>query len=87
MVFAEKCFPGTLDRKKKLKNLEFGHNLLHCPHALSLTAQENEDFGRPRTRPRRYSDSNLYCKARDEDIRENNQRALLATTVFYLKWL
>ena len=47
---------------------EFGHHLLHYPHTLSFTGQETEDLGRPGTRRRSNSDSNLYFKARDGDI-------------------
>lgn len=39
----------------------------HCPLALPFTAQETEDLERPRERRRRNSDSNLYCKSRDEE--------------------
>ncbi len=39
----------------------------------SFTAQETDDGERPRKRRRRNSDSNLYCKERYEEVRENNK--------------
>ena len=39
----------------------------------SFTAQKTEDIERPRKRRRRNSDSNLYCKARDEEVKEGKK--------------
>lgn len=38
-------------------------------------AQDAEDLERPRKRRRRNSDSNLYCKARDEEIEKGKKEA------------
>jgi len=48
---------------------------IHCPPALSLTAQVTEDLERPRERRRRNSDSSLYCKARDATTVQSEREA------------
>ena len=42
-------------------------------HPLSFTAPETEDDGRFSSSRRRNSDSSLYCKAREEEVRERKQ--------------
>ncbi len=54
------------------------HVLLYRPHVLSFTAKETEDLGRPRKGGRSYSDSNLYCKARDEQFGESEREPVLS---------
>ncbi|KAL9950379.1 hypothetical protein ACROYT_G042867 [Oculina patagonica] len=41
-------------------------------------AKETEDLGRPRKGGRSYSDSNLYCKARDEQFGESEREPVLS---------